>query len=113
LELAALGAVWPAQRLVQIWNDLPGVHAVKRFENREVGVHRIWKRWQNGRASQKPPEVPVAVGACSPDCDLLATGVVENAAVPAKTVSGLPPTIAGAGSRAEAMLNLLRRSEAR
>src|ERR1035437_1731207 len=32
-ELAELAAAWPAERLVAIWNSLPGVTPVKRFKN--------------------------------------------------------------------------------
>src|SRR4051794_20181097 len=45
-ELAALAAKWPAARLVEIWNTLPGVEAVKRFTSREVATARIWKAIQ-------------------------------------------------------------------
>ena len=31
-ELAELVAGWPAERLVAIWNGLPGVEPVKRFK---------------------------------------------------------------------------------
>jgi uncharacterized protein DUF3489 len=47
-ELAEVAATWPAARLVAIWNSLPGVTPVKRFQNRRTGVTRIW------RALQKP-----------------------------------------------------------
>ena len=33
-ELAELAAGWPAERLVAIWNGLPGVTPVKRFKDR-------------------------------------------------------------------------------
>jgi hypothetical protein len=46
-ELAALAAKWPAARLVEIWNGLPGVEAVKRFTSREVATSRIWKAIQS------------------------------------------------------------------
>ena len=45
-ELAKLAAKWPAARLVEIWNSLPGVEAVKRFTSREVATSRIWKAIQ-------------------------------------------------------------------
>ena len=41
-ELAELAASWPLRRLVEVWNGLPGVRAVARFENRKVAVQRIW-----------------------------------------------------------------------
>jgi hypothetical protein len=37
---------WPVRRLVAIWNQLPGVRPVTRFENRSVAVRRIWQALQ-------------------------------------------------------------------
>jgi len=45
-ELAELVANWPASRLVEIWNNLPGVTPVKKFTDRATGVTRIWKAIQ-------------------------------------------------------------------
>lgn len=45
-ELARLAADWPLRRLVEVWNQLPGVHPVARFENRSVAVRRIWQALQ-------------------------------------------------------------------
>src|SRR6266478_4916477 len=45
-ELAALAEKWPAARLVEIWNGLPGVEPVERFTSRQVAVTRIWKTIQ-------------------------------------------------------------------
>ena len=50
-ELAKLAAAWPAARLVAIWNSLPGVTPVKRFQNRRAGVTRIWKTLQKAAGS--------------------------------------------------------------
>jgi hypothetical protein len=36
-------AKWPLQRLVSIWNKLPQVKRIERFENRRVAVERIWR----------------------------------------------------------------------
>ena len=33
---------WPLRRLVEVWNNLPGVRPLSRFENREIAVQRIW-----------------------------------------------------------------------
>src|SRR5215218_7626716 len=41
-EFALLVTDWPLRRLVEIWNKLPGVRPLSRFENRGVAVHRIW-----------------------------------------------------------------------
>ena len=37
----------PASRLVEIWNGLPGVKPVKKFENRKLAIGRIWKAIQS------------------------------------------------------------------
>ena len=41
-QLGKLAATWPAARLVEIWNSLPGQKPVKKFTNRETAVARIW-----------------------------------------------------------------------
>jgi hypothetical protein len=41
-ELATLAAGWPVTRLVEIWNKLPKVTAVRRFTDRKTAVRRIW-----------------------------------------------------------------------
>ena len=45
-ELGKLAADWPAERLVDIWNSLPGGKPVKKFTNRTTAVGRIWKAIQ-------------------------------------------------------------------
>ena len=50
--LAKLAANWPANRLIEIWNSLPGATPVKKFKDRNTAVARIWKAIQNlGEAS--------------------------------------------------------------
>ncbi len=55
-ELSELAAGWPAARLVDIWDSLPGAAAVKKFKDRATGASRIWKAIQpaeeNGTAEQ-------------------------------------------------------------
>jgi hypothetical protein len=41
-QFAALAAHWPNGRLVEIWNNLPGVRKIAKFTDRETGVRRIW-----------------------------------------------------------------------
>src|SRR6266403_3829189 len=56
-ELAALAEKWPATRLVEIWNGLPGVQPVERFTSRQVAVARVWKAIQSlepGDGAQAP-----------------------------------------------------------
>jgi hypothetical protein len=41
-QFAALAAHWPSGRLVEIWNNLPGVRKVAKFTDRQTGLRRIW-----------------------------------------------------------------------
>lgn len=45
--LAKLAHKWPAARLVEIWNRLPGVSPVKKFTDRKTAATRIWKQIQS------------------------------------------------------------------
>ena len=42
-ELAQLAVDWTGDRLVEIWNSLPGVTAVTKFKDRKTAITRIWK----------------------------------------------------------------------
>jgi Protein of unknown function (DUF3489) len=53
-ELAELVAGWPAERLVAIWNSLPGVTPVKGFKDHNAAAGRIWERIQNLAAPEAP-----------------------------------------------------------
>ena len=56
-ELAELVAAWPAERLVAIWNSLPGVEPVKGFKSAKTAASRIWERIQRlGEAAQPEAE---------------------------------------------------------
>jgi hypothetical protein len=46
-ELSELAASWPASRLVEIWNGIPGFVPVKKFTNRKTAVLRIWRAIQS------------------------------------------------------------------
>jgi hypothetical protein len=62
-ELARLAAGWPAARLVEIWNKLPGTRKVLRFADRKGAIQRIWKAVENlvpSRAEQRGRTVPRA-----------------------------------------------------
>ena len=58
-ELAKLAEQWPAARLVDIWNALPGVVPAKRFTSRKTAVVRVWAAIQNlaPNAGAQPPRV--------------------------------------------------------
>ena len=42
-QFAALAAHWPSGRLVEIWNNLPGVRKIAKFTDRQTAVRRIWR----------------------------------------------------------------------
>src|SRR5947209_7942259 len=42
-EFQEIAGRWPMQRLVAIWNGLPGLEPVRRFENRRIAMARIWR----------------------------------------------------------------------
>ena len=45
-ELASLVAEWQTDRLVEVWNGIPGLTPVKKFTDRKSAVSRIWKAIQ-------------------------------------------------------------------
>jgi hypothetical protein len=57
-ELFRLAAGWPADRLVAIWNTLPGGKEVKAFKSTKAGVSRIWERIQKLGGADKPKSEP-------------------------------------------------------
>jgi hypothetical protein len=54
-ELAEHAANWPAERLVAIWNSLPGVVPVESFKTNKAAISRIWTRIQ-GLGVPEPPQ---------------------------------------------------------
>jgi hypothetical protein len=46
-ELLSLVGQWPGERLVAIWNSLPGVTQVKSFKTAKAAVGKIWTRIQS------------------------------------------------------------------
>ena len=66
--LAKLAANWPAARLVEIWNGLPGETPVRKFKDRATAVSRIWKALQNvGQVAPADDEPEPAPSAGLPD----------------------------------------------
>jgi hypothetical protein len=59
-ELAKLARKWPASRLIEIWNSLPGVSPVRKFTSRQVAIDRIWKAIQNLAPEEGVHTAPVA-----------------------------------------------------
>jgi len=52
-ELAELVAGWPPERLVDVWNSLPGVEPVKGFKSAKTAASRIWEHVQGLGESEK------------------------------------------------------------
>ncbi len=60
--LEKLAANWPAARLIEAYNSLPGETPAREFKDRATGVSRIWKANQRlGEAlpPEQPADVPV------------------------------------------------------
>ena len=49
IELSELAANWPAPRLIEIWNSIPGNTPVRKFTDRKTAATRIWKAIQSLR----------------------------------------------------------------
>ena len=56
-ELAQLAAQWPAARLVEVWNSIPGLAPVRKFTSRKTAVARIWKAAQSLVSRPNAPDV--------------------------------------------------------
>jgi len=59
-ELGELAAKWPANRLIEVWNGIPGLAPVKKFTDRKSAVSRIWKAVQSldGGATEAATTAP-------------------------------------------------------
>jgi hypothetical protein len=55
-ELTQLATGWPAERLLAIWNSLPGVTQAKGFKTSKAAATKIWRRIQIMVEPQKPVE---------------------------------------------------------
>jgi len=74
--LAKLAADWPAARLVEIYNSLPGVSPVKKFTDRKTAAGRIWKAIQTLR--QTLPDQAEAHASADAQADATATPVAPQ-----------------------------------
>src|SRR5260370_42333367 len=62
-ELASPVAEWPADRLIEVWNGIPGLTPVKKFTDRKSAVSRIWKAIQSldgGSSTEADSTAPTA-----------------------------------------------------
>ena len=53
-QLTKLSTQWTGQRLVQIWNEMPGVKPVHKFTDRKTGIDRIWDALQHSYSEASP-----------------------------------------------------------
>ena len=92
-DLAKLAAKWPASRLIEIWNSLPGVSPVRKFTSRQTAVKRIWIAIQNLAPEDGAHTAPIAT----------------KRGRAAKDTS--PSSAARVGSKTAIVLGLLKRRE--
>jgi len=86
--LSKLAADWPASRLVEIWNSLPGVTPLKKFKDRQTAVARIWKALEafgQTAPAAEPADEPTPVPEAAPVPDH-----VEEASVTTEPVADSP-----------------------
>lgn len=63
-DLIRLVEDMPAAKLVEIWNNLPGVTPVKKFTDRKVAIRRIWGAVQAKRSRTEATEITQASVRC-------------------------------------------------
>jgi hypothetical protein len=83
-ELAELVARWPTERLVAIWNGLPGVAPEKTFKSAKTAASRIWERIQGLGEAAKPKEERKAKGGAPAAKGAPAKAKATKKATPAK-----------------------------
>jgi hypothetical protein len=80
--LAKLAADWPASRLVDIWNSLPGETPVKKFKDRATAVSRIWRAIQSlGKPAPAGDDEPAGTPETAPVSNQGTGATVQGAAV--------------------------------
>jgi hypothetical protein len=88
-ELAQLAGTWPPERLVAIWNSLPGVTPVEAFTTAKMGVSKIWESIQGlGKIADSPTKPKAnkkAKGSAKAAKGAPAKGKATKKATPAKS----------------------------
>jgi hypothetical protein len=115
-ELASLVAEWPADRMIEVWNGIPGLTPVKKFTDRKSAVARIWKAIQSldgGGATEAATAAPkqasnAKVPAKQPK---KAKTAKPKAAKGKRTKGGDKPAAARDGSKKAEILALLQRKD--
>ena len=115
-ELYKLTAGWPASRLVEIWNSVPGFTPVKKFTDRKTALARIWKAIQSldggvgAQAANVAPDKTPAAKQVTP----AQKGTRAKQAAKAGKAERKPPAtaaVARRGSKTADVLTMLRQSK--
>jgi Protein of unknown function (DUF3489) len=116
-ELASLVAEWPADRLVEVWNGIPGVTPAKKFASQKLAVGRIWKAIQSLDGGSPAETTATALKRANKAKTAAKQGKKAKTpakAKPAKVGKGKPgkgnkPAAARDGSKKATVLGLLQR----
>jgi hypothetical protein len=120
-QLTELAKGWPTERLVAIWNSLPGVTPVESFKNAQTAASRIWKQIQSLGDAAKPDTAPAkpkgdkkAKGRAQSAQGAPAKGKASKKATPAKKAPKAKTAAKEAsaprtGSKTELVIGLLKR----
>jgi len=109
--LAKLAANWPAARLVEIWNSLPGETPVRKFKDRATAVSRIWKAIQSlGQAAPAAEAAPAPEQKATETVQLEAT--IPAGPEPAPAAPVMPQSPDAAPERAPAIKKASRAKKA-
>src|SRR2546427_9984347 len=117
-ELASLVAEWPTDRLVEVWNGIPGLTPVKKFTDRKSAVSRIWKAIQSldgGTPAEAATKAPKRAGKAKAAAKQGKKAKTAAKAKPAKAAkgkrgkAGSKPAAARDGSKKATHLGLLQR----
>ena len=117
-QLAELASAWPPERLVEIWNSLPGVEPVKGFQSAKAAAWRIWSRIQTlgenpePKAPTKAPSAKPArrVAPSKAQSTKKATRAKKATKAPRKATQP-KPVDARQGSKTAAVLALIQRAK--
>jgi hypothetical protein len=107
-ELASLVANWPAARLVEVWNGIPGLTPVKKFTDRKSAITRIWKAIQSLNGGS-PAEAANSAPQRPEKAKRAAKGKPARAAKRKRAKGSEKPTVTRDGSKKAEVLGLLQR----
>ena len=114
-ELGKLAAAWPTERLVAIWNSLPGVAQSKGFKSAKAAAAKIWERIQKLGEPEKPKAERKGKGGAQAAKGAPTKAKASKKATAAKSApkgkkKGTPaPPVARDGSKTATVVGLLER----